>query len=155
MYLNWRFAILTLLAFSFAGCLDVETVDNCKDLRSNFDDHVLRSRLPIFENPDSLCHGMNMGTDFSGLEPRWAVGKLIEVDSKSNALVFEGANLTSQMFWPASINEWDYEVGSYYKVDMNNICRSFFMMADSRYPSPISATFVKPKKVNCANEGAE
>ncbi len=151
---NPRYAILILLVFSFAGCLDVETVENCPDLRSDFDDYVLRSRLPIFENTDSLCHGMNMGTDFSELEPRWAVGKLTGIDARSNALVFEGENKSAQIWSPTPISEWDYEVGAYYRIDMNNICRSFFMMADSRYPSPITATFVKPEKVNCADGGA-
>ena len=150
MSLNKVYSVLVLLMLSFAGCLGVETVDNCMVLRADFDDYVERSELPIIENSSSLCHGMDMSVDFSELEPRWAVGKLTSIDLEDNSLVFDGVNRTMEVWWPTSIQEDNYEIGSYYKIDMNNVCRSFFMLVDSRYPSPISSTFVKPEKISCS-----
>ena len=100
------------------------------------------------ENPESLCHGLYVGSNFSELTPKWAVGELIAI--RGSRLTFEGIlqDVTIQMgLTDAEVAQ--YKVGKNYKIDMNNICRNFFMMADSRYPSPISATFVKPEEINC------
>ncbi|MBT3463964.1 hypothetical protein HN827_09450 [archaeon] len=125
---------------------------DCDLLKQDFDEYVMRSKLPIFENSDSLCYGLNMGSDFENLTPKWAVGKLINIIDDGNFFTFKGNVITTNIAISSYIksdDDDDYEIGEFYKIDMNNICRHFFMMVDSRYPSSISSTFVEPKEVNC------
>ncbi len=149
--------IIALLAVSAAYTMlpaaDVvmDRVD-CDSMMRDFDYYAARSTLPI-SDPDSLCHGMYLGygSDFSDLEPKWAVGKLAEVTGDFGySLVLEGLESEVTMSMPFDGEQMPgLAVGRYYRVDMNNICRHFFMMVDSRYPSPVAGTFVKPEMVRC------
>jgi hypothetical protein len=124
---------------------------NCSSLIDDFDNYASRSSLPILEDPNSLCYQMNMGSDFANLPKKWAIAKLVDFEEGNYySLKFEGHDETGSMIIPDDYgNPSDYKIGEYYKIDMNNVCRSFFMMADSRYSSPIISTFVKPEKVRC------
>lgn len=154
-----KFLILTFLIFLTLGIAAIlittevntppeEETKNCTPLQKSFDDAVERSRLSIPDNPDSLCFGLNMSSDFSSLPPKWGVGELIAKDD--NSLTFKG--LSQQNMFPLLQGQkggQQYTIGKNYKIDMNNICRNFFMLADSRAPSPIVETFVEPEEINC------
>lgn len=121
---------------------------DCTDLRLNFDNYAASRYLPIIENPESLCHGLYVGSDFSKLPPKWAVGELIAI--RETRLTFEG--ILQDATIPMGLTDLEathYNIGKHYKIDMNNFCRALFLMADSRAPSPISSTFVKPEEINC------
>ncbi len=121
---------------------------DCTDLRQNFDNYAASRYLPIIENPESLCHGLYVGSDFSKLPPKWAVGELLAI--RGSRLTFEGILEDATIpIGPDNAETDKYKIGKNYKIDMNNICRYFFMMADSRAPSQISYTFVKPEEINC------
>ncbi len=117
---------------------------DCDALRGDFDEYVTRSRLPFAEDDASLCHGLSMGADFSALPKRMAVGTLVA--TTSYGLTFQGVHENVSMVW---YNTSDFIIGRDYLVDMSNVCRSFFMMADSRAPSPVLATMVRPEPVIC------
>lgn len=140
---------ILLLAIIFGIIFSINNTPShidCFSLKEEFDTYVQKSLLPISENEGSLCYGLFMGSNFSSLTPKWAVGELIK---KNNSLLtFKGMNENATF----SFNNFDnasYSIGKQYLIDMNNICRGFFMMADSRYPSPISETFVMPQEVMC------
>jgi hypothetical protein len=128
---------------------NIET--DCTIPLQDFDNYIEKSNLSIIENRDALCYGLNMGSDFSEIDTKWAIGKLVNVshDSEYYSLTFEGIEKTGSILIPLNEEASDYKVGDYYKVDMNNICRHFFMLVDSRYPSPIASTFIKPEKIEC------
>lgn len=150
--------ILTLLILLLLIILIARIIVNqnmkktdCSISLQDFDNFIEKSNLSIIENPDALCYGLNMGSDFSEIDSKWAIGRLVNVshDSQYYSLTFEGLNKKGVIFIPLSEEVSDYIVGDYYKVDMNNICRHFFILADSRYPSPIASTFIKPEKIDC------
>lgn len=116
--------------------------------RQSFDEYIKNSELPISENK-SLCYGLNMSSDFSRLPPKWARGKLINIRKENDYwLTFEGVNKSGTIKIPLTdVEAIQYKEGKYYKIDMNNICRYNFMMLDSRYPSSIIQTFVKPEEL--------
>lgn len=121
---------------------------DCTALKERFDHYVERRYLPINENTESLCYGLYVGYNFSTLTPKWAIGELIAI--RGSRLTFEG--ILQDATIPMGLTDAEaakYHVGKNYKIDMNNICRDFFMMADSYYPSPISATFIKPEEITC------
>ena len=121
---------------------------DCTALKESFDNYIERRYLPIIENPESLCHGLYVGTDFSKLTPKWAVGELLA--KRGTRFTFEGILQDATISMGLTdVEAAQYKVGKNYKIDMNNICRDFFMMADSHYPSRISTTFVKPEEINC------
>ena len=63
-------------------------------------------------------------------------------------LLLKGVNKSGTIKIPLTDQEAiQYTEGKYYKIDMNNICRYHFMMVDSRYPSSIIPTFVKPEEL--------
>lgn len=125
----------------------------CENDLEKFDEYIISSALPITENPKSLCHEINMSTNFSELEPKWAVAKFIGLNLEYQyGLTFEGNKKTETINIPMNETEVSkFQVDEFYKIDMNNICRYFFMMADSRSPSPIESTFTKPELINCTN----
>lgn len=122
---------------------------DCTTLKESFDDYIERRYLPIIENPESLCHEF----DYSNSTPKWAVGELIAI--RGPRFTFEG--ILQDATIPMELTDAEaaqYKIGKYYKIDMNNICRQMSMMVDnraydSRHPSPISTTFVKPEEINC------
>jgi len=126
---------------------------DCKPYQQKFDEYAEKSALPLIENSNSLCHDLNMSSDFSSLAPKWAIGKFLQMDihRDSNTAIFKGLNSEGkiQVFPDTPGPAFIYRPGSYYKIDMNNICRSFFMMVDNRSPSPIQSTFVLPEEVTC------
>lgn len=135
--------LVIVLSFILSACASPEVLD-CDVLRSDFDEYVLRSRLPIMENNNSLCHGLFMGSDFSALPKRMAVGTLIA--TTSYGLTFQGVNENVSIV----LNDTSgFTLSQDYLIDMNNICRSFFMMVDSRAPSPVLATIVRPEVLSC------
>ena len=134
--------IFTLALIIMGGCSNTD----CSGLREDFDTRVQRSMLPIRENNQSLCHGMNMGSDFTTLAPQWGVGTLIDYNETTSTGTFLGNNETHLFFLP---NTTTYVVGETYKIDMMNICRQFFLLADSRYPSPLRASIKAPTTLTC------
>lgn len=121
---------------------------DCTDLKQNFDNYATSRYLPIIENPKSLCHGLYMGSDFSKLPPKWAVGELLAV--RGFRLTFEGILEDATIpIGQDDVETAKYKIGKNYKIDMNNICRDLFMAADSHAPSQIGYTFVKPEEINC------
>ena len=148
-----KITIIVFITILFAGCTlgQKDQAIDCIPLLQSFDDYVEKFNLPIIENQDSLCHGLYVSSDFSNLPPKWAIGKLVNIRKEFQYfLKFTGLNKTETIRIPLEKEELDqYQIGEYYKIDMNNICRSFFMLADSRYPFPIEATFAKPEKVIC------
>lgn len=145
---------LIIIVVLYVGYTFVQTTQkisqeiDCTALKESFDNYIERRYLPIIENSESLCHGLYVGSNFSELSPKWAVGELIAI--RGARLTFEGilqdATITMGL---TDVEAAQYKVGKNYKIDMNNICRDFLMIADSRYPSPISTTFVKPEEINC------
>lgn len=144
-------AIILILIYTTQNTKQPVQKNDCTRLIHDFDTYVQRSRLPIPDNPDSLCHGLYVGSDYSSMEPRWAVARLVNVSSEFHySLTFAGAEETAAIVIPMKEDEVkEYAVGNYYRIDMNNICRFFFMMADSRYPSEIASTFIKPEEIEC------
>jgi hypothetical protein len=143
MQLTLYAAILVIILL---GCQEAEPNP------THFDLYAQKSRLPILENAQSLCHGIYLSSNFSQLSPKWAVGKLTAMDEHS--LTFQGNERNATIFIrDTNIQSDNYHVGSCYKIDMMNICRGFMMMVDSRYPSPVSQTFVMPEKVSCMAYG--
>lgn len=144
---------LIVLIILISGCTLKQTSQkiDCTAFKQSFDDYTEKSFLPIIENKESLCYGLNTESDFSKLSPKWAVGKLLNIKKESDYwLTFEGATKEGTIQIPLTEEEASkYKVGKYYKIDMNNMCRYFFMMADSQYPSLISSTFVKPEEIDC------
>lgn len=142
--------ILVIIAFiltEFSTRQNQDTND-CNKLKENFDAYVEKSKLPIIDNSESLCHGLYIGSNFSNLEPKWAVGELLEI--KDSTLTLKGISRNITLSFNLTNEEIKkYETGKYYKVDMNNICRNFFMMVDSRFPSPIRTTLINPEQINC------
>ncbi len=124
---------------------------DCDSLKKDFDFYAERTNLPVRENPNSLCYGLEFGDNLSGLQPKWAVGKLISHEKGSYLdLEFQGDNKTMTITFPKKIDSpFYYRNGAYYKIDMNNVCKSFFMMLDSQDPSSYAATFTPPVKVRC------
>jgi hypothetical protein len=113
-----------LLIFTFSGCVSQNhQKKDCDILQQNFDDYIERSALPIVDS-NSLCHGLYVSSDFSKLPPKWAVGKLINLSTEFEySLTFEGVDKTGAVVIPLDKNEIsEYEIGKYYKIDMNNIC---------------------------------
>lgn len=148
--------LLLVVAFNFPQ--KTETVD-CAPLKKKFDEYFIESTR-IIDDPIGLCYGITMGTDFSSLTPKWAVGELTAVKKESGysseflefSSILEFRGLEKTLTMPISYTKKKrgyYEVGHHYKIDMNNICRFLFMPLDSRYPSPIASTFVQPEKVSC------
>ena len=78
----------------------------------------------------------------SKMEPKWTVAKVTKVDPLERRVEFEGEDI-SFPYDPL------FQEGQYYKIDMMNICKTTLMWADSRFPSPIESTIVKPQKVEC------
>lgn len=157
--------VIVLASFAVSGCVELQPgapssieepeisgtstqIPSREILNQNFDKYIENSELPIFEN-GSLCYGLNMSSDFSGLPPKWAIGKLINVRKENDYwLTFEGINKSGTIKMPLTdVESVQYKEGKYYKIDMNNICRYNFMMMDSRYPSSILPTFVKPEEL--------
>jgi len=135
-----------IFGITLCACTEKPEVD-CTDLLQKFDDYASASYLPFTDNL-SLCYGMNMASDFANLPPKWAVGELLAI--RGQRLTFEGSMKDATI--PIGVGEnraAGYEIGKFYKVDMNNYCRYFFLLADNRYPSEIAKTFVKPKEINC------
>jgi hypothetical protein len=142
--------LLTILLLSTIGCSPAQTTKSidCTEQKLRFDDCVARRYLPIIEDNESLCHGLYVGSDFANMSPKWAVGRLIAV--RGSKLTFEGVLQDATIMISAQDSDGArYQVGNDYRIDMNNVCREFFAMADSRYPSPISATFVAPEEIEC------
>jgi hypothetical protein len=93
-----------------------------------------------------------VSSNFSNLTPKWAAGRLINISQEvfRYSLTFEGIDKQGEIIIPLSDDEVSrYDIGKYYMIDMNNICRHFFMWADSKYPSDIRLTFVKPEEISC------
>lgn len=124
---------------------------DCTPLKKKFDEYIEKIDKPILDDPTALCYGMNMGINFETLAPKWAIGKLISIKKEfQHTLEFKGFEKTGLMPIPLTENEViRFKIGQNYKIDMQNICRHFFMLADSRYVSPIAETFVKPEKISC------
>lgn len=120
------------------------TTAECASYQEKFDEYIEKFNLP-FDNPDSLCFGLNLSSDFSKLTPKWAIGMLLGIDMNFKGMSKEGKIMVP----PSSEIMSEYYFGSYYKIDMNNLCRYSFMLADSRYPSDIISTFIEPEEVNC------
>jgi hypothetical protein len=141
---------LLVLGVISAGCTTKQTspLVECTALKESFDTYVEKSYLPFINNSDSLCYGLYVSSNFSELTPKWAVGELLVI--RESKFTFEGVlrNATIPMEL-TSAEASQYKIGMNFKIDMNNICRNFFIMADSRYPSPISTTFIKPEEINC------
>jgi len=125
--------------------------NDCPIFKKKFDNYIERSKLPILENSNSLCHGLNLQSNFSALNPKWAVGKLINVSTSNEYLLtFKGNNEIGSFFVSLrNNNSYEDKLERYYKIDMNNICRYFFMMIDSRSQSPIINTVVEPTEIKC------
>lgn len=141
--------LITILIFASQ---ENPIVDNtCDKQLTAFDSFVVKSKLPVIEDSDSLCHGLTISTDFSKLEPKWAVGKFIGINlDYKYGLIFEGKDTTEVINVPLQEHEVkDLKLEHYYKVDMNNICRNNLMLVDSKYPSTISETFIRPIETNC------
>lgn len=134
--------IITLL-ITLSGCSQLD----CNQQKNQFDDYVSKSNLPIIENPDSLCYGLNMGSNFGNLEPKPAIAKL--VGFTDYGFTFKGN--TKELNISLPFDKEDFGINNHYEIDMNNYCRYIFMMLDSRYPSPLENTFVKPKRISCKN----
>jgi hypothetical protein len=150
---SWKNGVVIGLMFLVvisSGCTAKKTspLVDCSILKESFDTYVEKSYLPFFNNSDSLCYGLYVSSNFSELTPKWAVGELLVI--RESKFTFEGIsrNATIPMEL-TNIEASQYKIGRDYKIDMNNICRNFFRMADSRYSSPISSTFVKPEEVEC------
>lgn len=124
-----------------AGC---SSQLDCSSYKESFDLYAQRSTLPFIEDENSLCHGVRFDADLSKLESKWAVGELVSVNGSMH--VFAGVEENVTFF----ITDGDYQVGKEYLLDMNDVCRQFFMMADSRAPSPHEKTIVGPKEVSCS-----
>ena len=142
--------VLLIIAFMLTefSTRQNQNANSCNKLKENFDIYVEKSNLPIIDNSESLCHGLYIGSNFSNLEPKWAIGELVEI--KGSALTLKGISRNITLSFNLTNEEIKkYEIGKYYKIDMNNICRNFFMMVDSRFPSPIGNTLVKPEQINC------
>ncbi len=141
--------VLVILLFGNSN----KEVNSCQSELVMFDEYIEKSNLPIIENPNSLCYGLNMSSDFEKLEPKWAVAKFIGLNLEFQyGLTFEGDKKTEIINIPLSQSEVSQlQVDQYYKIDMNNICIYFFMMVDSRMPSPLESTFTKPELTNCTN----
>ena len=124
---------------------------DCLMLQKEFDNSVHRSKFSIIENSDSLCYGLNVGRDFSTVEPILGVGRLIKVNTTNYfSLTFQGIQETEAFHIPATYDEiLNYQTGEFYIIDMMNICRGFFSALDSRYPSPIELSLTKPERVEC------
>jgi hypothetical protein len=139
-----------VLVVIISGCTTKQTspLVECTPLKESFDAYVEKSYLPFINNSDSLCYGLYVSSNFSELTPKWAVGELLVI--RESKFTFEGVlrNVTFPMAL-TRVEASQYKIGRNYKIDMNNICRNFFMMADSRYPSPISTSFIKPDEINC------
>lgn len=122
----------------------------CFRLQKKFDEYIEKANLPIHQ-VGSLCYGLNMSSNFLKLEPKWAIGKLTKVNPEfTYTFTFEGLNKSGDVQVPLTEEELkNFQVGEYYKIDMHNKCKHFFMTADSRFPSPLASTFVKPQPVSC------
>lgn len=125
--------ILLISLLLMIGC----QTDPCEELKEDFDSAMAKSKLPMM-NPEALCYGLNMGSDFGTMEPRWVAATLIEKEEFSQT--FKGNAMEGKFFLPEHISK-DLRIGTTYRMDINNLCRSFFMMLDSRYPSPLNSTF--------------
>lgn len=131
---------------------------NCDQLQQDFDYYLKKSELPFYDNPHSLCFGLSMNSNFSQLEPKWAVGKLVNISKESpetqTLLFFQGVNKqTYTVYYSLSDEEAaEYVLGNYYKLDMMNICRYWFSGLSSLYLSPILDTFVKPEEIGCSTK---
>lgn len=134
--------ILTIMSMFIIIVLLSGCADECNVLKEKFDDYASKAKLSLLNN-ESLCHGLNMGSDFSGLTPRWVIGKLVMIDG--SRLTFQGMSENVTMVIP----DGQYVVGKEYKIDMNNVCRDLFVMVDSRYPSPVMKTIIRPEEINC------
>ena len=124
-----------------------QSVD-CNLLMQKFDEYMTRSSLPIIENSNSLCHGLYIWSNFKKLNPKRAVGKMI-IENKQ--FIFRWINTTWSIdqLWKNFWISTDENEGKYYKIDMNNICRWFFSLADNQSPSAINRGWVNPIEVTC------
>lgn len=121
---------------------------DCAVFMEKFDNYITNSLLPIMENPNSLCYNLNFGSDFTKLNPKRAVGKIV---IEKNTFIFKWINKTWSIdqLWK---NYWSIDNGNeekYYKVDMNNLCRWFFSLVDSQYPSKRNRGWIQPREVRC------
>jgi hypothetical protein len=127
-----------------------DKTNSCTSELEKFDTYIKANQIAISEQ-ESLCYGLTTSTDFTKLEPRYAVARFIGLTLNFKyTLLFEGNKEETQMNIPLTDTEASkLVVDNYYKVDVNNFCRAFLMMADSRNPSPITETFIKPEPVEC------
>ncbi len=93
-----------------------------------------------------------MSSDFTKLEPKWAIAKLVNIEGNTNLeLTFKGQEKELKFNFPTNkLNETELKLDNYYKIDMNNYCRQIFAMLDSRAPSPLLETLIAPEKSKCA-----
>jgi hypothetical protein len=128
-----------------------EVNNKCSSLLQEFDNLVERSGLPITEDNNSLCHGF-FDNNPESINPKFAVGKLMKIDTEGRpSLVFEGINQTNTAYILSSTDEIsEFNIGTYYLIDMNNICRLFSMLVSSQ--SEPNITFTKPLEVDCSKE---
>ncbi len=157
------FALITFTVVAGAGCqtpskpvaaTTPNTAVDCMSYQQKFDEYVKKSKLPILENQDSLCHGLNVGSNFKNMQPKWAVAELAGLQTGDFCqLIFRGINTEGTVFYPLSTDCTNkYVIGKKYKIDMNDFCRLFMMLADSRLPSPIATTLTKPTEITCLDD---
>jgi hypothetical protein len=122
----------------------------CSPLLQEFDNLVKRSRLPVIEDNNSLCHNPDA---WDKLE-YFAVGKLMEIkdwQSGHYTLIFQGKGTTAGLYNSSNYSEVSkYQIGKYYRINMYNICRGMAMIASSQ--SEPNIYFTKPEEVNCSKE---
>ncbi|MCK5477031.1 MAG: hypothetical protein KAI55_03860 [Candidatus Aenigmarchaeota archaeon] len=127
--------------------------NDCTVLKQSFDDSIKKLNLPADgSNPDYFCAGLYPTSNFSKLEPKWAVAKLEKkrIDENTIILSFKGIDET-EIIWFTTKNHSKYKEGDYYKIDMYNFCRFWYSMLSSstETSSEISSTIIEPEKIVC------
>jgi hypothetical protein len=122
---------------------------SCSEGLKLFDTYSEQIGTPKTEDKNSLCFGITSGSNFSKIEPKWAIAKAIRLAPYYNSMpAFTGDKSMRTIGNSVSMDQ-NLEDNAYYKIDMINFCRELLIESDKNATSKISKTLTPLEKVDC------